>query len=107
MDTAEHAERLRQAIASKGITKTALADTVGVGLRTVVNWTSTKSPTMPSEADRIKLHQVLGAYSDPGDPVEVAVRGSRLTEDRQYVVLGTYKRQLREQDEETEGRRTG
>lgn len=35
-----------------------------------------------------------------GDPVEVAVRQSELTEDRQDTVLGFYKRQLREQRED-------
>jgi len=53
----------------------------------------------------VMLRNLLGDYDNPGDPVEVAIRSSRLTEDRQYAVLGVYKRQLREQDEETEGRR--
>ena len=83
--------------------RTAIADMAGVNPRTVTNWTSGR--TMPSEQERVLLRRVLGNYDDPGDPVEAAVRGSRLTDDRQYVVLGVYKRELREQDEADERRR--
>jgi transcriptional regulator with XRE-family HTH domain len=96
MDKQEHGRRLKAAMSLKGLGREAVADAAGVSARTVTNWT--RGATMPSEAER----RLLGDYDVGGDPVEVAVRASRLTEDRQYVVLGTYKRQLREQDEEAE-----
>lgn len=102
MEKEEHAKRLRQAMARTGTSRVVIADLVGKTTRTVTNWTT--GHAMPDPADRAKLRRLLGDYDDPGDPVELAVRNSRLTEDRQYVVLGTYKRQLREQDED-EGRR--
>lgn len=103
MDKAEHGSRLKAAIAGKRLGREVVADWVGVKARTVTNWTS--GATMPSDRERVMLRNLLGDYDNPGDPVEVAIRSSRLTEDRQYAVLGVYKRQLREQDEETEGRR--
>lgn len=103
MEKVEHGLRLKAAMARKRLGREAIADATRVKPRTVTNWTS--GATMPSDTERAALRRLLGDYDDPGDPVEIAVRGSRLTEDRQYVVLGVYKRELRQQDEETEGRR--
>lgn len=98
MDKAEHASRLKQAMAAKGISNAALADAVGVGIRSVTNWRTAYS--LPLPAERETLRRLFPGYDEAGDPVELAIRQSRLTEDRQYVVLGTYKRELRLQDEE-------
>lgn len=99
MDKQEHGLRLKGAMSLKGLGREAIADKAGVTVRTVTNWT--RGDTMPSELERAKIRELLGNYDAAGDPVEAAVRGSDLTEDRQYVVLGTYKRLLREQDEES------
>ena len=104
MTTADHAALLREALARKGMTKQGLADAVSVAPRTVTNWLSASKPTMPSEADRVKLRKVLGRYDVPGDPVEVAVRGSRLIEWRQDDVVAHYKRHLYEQDDAADRR---
>ena len=103
MEKEEHGRRLRSAMASRGLDRQAVADATGVKVRTVTNWTTAR--TMPSDGDLVKLRRLLGDYDEPGDPVEIAVKSSRLTEDRQYVVLGVYKRELREQDEAEERRR--
>lgn len=100
MDKHEHGRRLKGAMSLKGLGREAIADAAGVTVRTVTNWT--RGETMPSELERTKIRELVGNYDSAGDAVEAAVRASRLTEDRQYVVLGTYKRQLREQDEEAE-----
>lgn len=81
----------------------ALGDAIGRSSRTVRNWET--DTTSPDRLDIEALREVLGEFDSTGDPVETAVRGSRLTEDRQYVVIATYKRELREQDEEAERRR--
>lgn len=105
MDKQEHGARLKAAIARRRLSREDVAEAASVKPRTVTNWTS--GVTMPSDVERVLLRELLGDYDNPGDPVEVAVRGSRLTEDRQYTVLGVYKRELREQDEADERRRTG
>lgn len=97
MNKAEHGQRLRTAMASAGIDRTAIADAILVNVRTVTNWTTGR--TMPSERERGALRRLLPGYDDPGDPVEVAILRSKLTEDRQHTVLGLYKRLLREQAE--------
>lgn len=102
MDKQEHGRRLKGAMSLRGLGRDAVADAANVSARTVTNWTS--GATMPSELERALMRQLLGNYDSEGDPVEAAVRASRLTEDRQYAVLGTYKRQLREQDDEAERR---
>lgn len=104
MDKQEHGRRLKAAMSLHGLGRERIADAAHVTVRTVTNWTS--GDTMPSELERSKIREVVGDYDVAGDPVEAAVRSSRLTEDRQYVVLGTYKRQLREQDDEAERGRT-
>lgn len=98
MDKAEHAARLREAMARKGVERKDVAEYVGKGVRTVTNWTS--AVTMPDPADRAALRELFPSYDDPGDSVEVAIMGSELTEDRRYSLIGTYKRMLREQAEE-------
>lgn len=102
MNKQEHGRRLKSAMSLRGQSREAIADVADVTVRTVTNWT--KGETMPTEGQKALLRAVLGVYDAPGDPVEAAVKASRLTEDRQYVVLGTYKRELREQDED-QGRR--
>lgn len=102
MNEAEHGRRLRDAMARKGLSRTTIADATNRGVRTVTNWTTGR--TMPMPEDRAKLRRLMPGYDEDGDAVELAVRQSRLTEDRQYVVIGTYKRHLREQDDEA-GRR--
>lgn len=104
MDKREHGRRLKTAMAARGFNRQVIADATGVNARTVTNWTT--GETLPQPIERAALVELLGDYAAGGDPVETAVRGSRLTEDRQYEVLGTYKRLLRQQDEE-EGRREG
>lgn len=100
MNKQEHGRRLKAAMGLKGYGREAIADALEVSDRTVTNWT--RGATMPTLGQRARIRELLGDYDADGDAVEVAVRSSRLTEDRQYVVLGTYKRQLREQDEEAE-----
>ncbi|ROR91714.1 helix-turn-helix domain-containing protein [Nocardioides aurantiacus] len=95
MDKADHGKRLKAAMASHGVSNEALADAIDVGKKTVYNWRA--GHTMPSESDRAKLRDLLGAYDYAGDPVEAAVYRSELSEDRQHVVVGFYLRQLREQ----------
>lgn len=102
MDKQQHGAALRTAMARAGFDRQVVADAAGVKVRTVTNWTT--GNTMPSPKERAALEGLLGEYAKPGDPVEVAVRASRLTEDRQYVVLGVYKRELREQDESDQRR---
>lgn len=97
MDKAEHGRRLKQAMSDQGLDRQAVGDIAGATPRTVTNWTTGYS--MPNGEQRQLLRRALGPYDSEGDPVEVAVRASRLTEDRQYAVIGTYKRHLREQDE--------
>lgn len=96
----EHAARLRAAIARRGVEQEVIAEAVGRGRRTITNWTSRSNPTMPSDRERAILRDLLGDYDNPGDPVEVAIFESELTEDRQYDVIGYYKRALREQRQE-------
>lgn len=93
-----HGNRLRAVMAARGMSNEVLADAVGVGKKTVYNWRA--GNTMPSDADRAKLRGILGAYDAEGDPVEVAVRSSRLTEWRQDAVVSFYKRNLHEQGAE-------
>ena len=95
MDKAEHGSRLAAAMAAKRANRQTVADAVGRKKRTITNWTS--GATMPSDEERTILRNLLGEYDSPGDPVEVAVRGSLLHEWRQDRVLSEYKRNLHEQ----------
>lgn len=97
MEKSEHGKLLGRAIRVRGLSRTTVADRANVKPRTVTNWTS--GETMPSERERAALRALLGPYDLYADPVEVAIRSSELTEDRQDTVLGFYKRQLREQRE--------
>lgn len=97
MDKPEHAERLRAAIARRGLDRKDVAAVVGVNVRTVTNWTTGK--TLPEPAEREALRKLFPSYDDPGDFVVVAIMGSELTEDRRYALVATYKRLLREQQE--------
>lgn len=81
----------------------ALGDVIGVAGRTIRNYET--DATTPDLVTLENLRRVLGNFDiEGGDPVEAAVKSSRLTEDRQYVVLSVYKKQLREQDYEDEER---
>lgn len=101
MEKAEHGARLRAAMATRGHERADVVAATGVAARTVTNWTT--GQTLPSDRERAVLRKLYPGYDDPGDPVEIAVRNSTLTEDRQHLVLGTYKRLLREQDEGVRG----
>jgi hypothetical protein len=97
MDKIEHGLRLKQAMARTGRDRTVVADSIGVGTRTVTNWTS--GATMPSDRERAALRKLFGDYDNPGDPVEIAIRSSELAEWRQDTVIGFYKKHLAEQRE--------
>lgn len=97
MDKVEHGRRLREAMASRQETRAGVSEALNVAQRTVTNWTT--GQTMPSDSQRALLRRLFPGYDDQGDPVEVAVLHSELTEDRQYFLLSTYKRLLREQVE--------
>lgn len=101
MDKQEHGKRLASAMAAKRHGRQVIADLTGRDVRTVTNWTRGK--TMPSEVELILLREFLGPYDLPGDPVEIAVRGSELSEWRQDSVLSFYKRNLHEQRAEEAG----
>lgn len=98
MDKATHAAKLRAAMASRGADRSAVVGATGVAVRTVTNWTTGK--TMPSNTERAALRRLFPGYDEPGDPVEVSIMGSGLTEDRKYALVGEYKRMLREQGAE-------
>jgi hypothetical protein len=98
MDKHEHAALLRRALEeSTELTRQTLADATGRSYRTVGNWISAKSPTMPSGEERAMLRRLLGPYDSSGDAVERAIRRSELIEWRQDRVLSEYKRNLHEQ----------
>lgn len=99
MDKAEHAAKLRAAIARSGHSRDVVADATGHQPRSVTNWTSKKNPTMPDERTRAALRELLGNYDSPGDPVEIALDHSELVEWRRDTVRGFYKRHLSEQRE--------
>ena len=87
-------------MAARGADRTTVVDATGVAVRTVTNWTTGK--TMPSNTERASLRRLFPGYDEPGDPVEVAIMSSELTEDRKYALVGNYKRMLREQAEGTQ-----
>jgi transcriptional regulator with XRE-family HTH domain len=95
MDKQEHGSRLAAAMAGKGDLREVVADATGRDVRTVTNWTRGK--TMPSAIERGVLRRLYPGYDEPGDPVEVAIMHSELTDDRRHTVIGAYKRLLREQ----------
>lgn len=97
MDKMEHGVRLAEAMARTQSDRTVVADALGVNVRTVTNWKNGK--TLPNNAERAALRRLFGDYDNPGDPVEVAIRTSGLTEWRQDTVIGFYKKHLAEQRE--------
>lgn len=101
MEKREHGDRLRAAMAHRGYDRQVIADAVGVGVRTVTNWTT--GATMPSATQRGALRSLLGEYDAAGDPVEIAIRSSELHDWRQDAVLSFYKRNLHEQRGEVAG----
>lgn len=101
MDKAEHGRRLKSAMAAARVDRQVAADAAGVKTRTVTNWTS--GATMPSEAERMALRDLLGPYDSPGDPVEVALSHSELIDWRQDAVRSEYRRHLQEQRKEVAG----
>lgn len=98
MDKAEHALRLKAAMAEKGLRREQIADVAGVNVRTVTNWTTGKTST--PEHDRVKLRRLLGDYDTIGDPVEVALAKSELADWRQDAVRSVYRKHLHEQRSE-------
>lgn len=92
-----HGRKLKWALADRGLSRSQVAEATGVRERTVTNWTS--GATMPNEQQRAALKRLLGPYDDPGDPVELAVRGTGLLGWRQDAVLSVYKRHVYEQSE--------
>lgn len=101
MDKAQHAEKLRAAMATLGLERQAVADATGRNVRTVTNWTRGK--TLPSDAERATLRGLLGPYDVVGDTLELAIKASDLTRDRQLYLLSEYERLLREQRQEKAG----
>lgn len=101
MDKVEHGLRLKAAMGRRNLSRTDVADYMDVRERTVTNWTSGR--TKPTEGEIQRLTDLLGPYAADGDPVELAVRSSRLVEWRQDTVIGFYKRNLHEQGEERAG----
>lgn len=97
----EHGLQLKAAMSRRSLDRRVVADYVGVKSRTVTNWTS--GATMPDSGQRERLRDLLGSYDTTGDPVEVALATSPLTEDRRHLVLAEYKRLLREQATEEAG----
>jgi transcriptional regulator with XRE-family HTH domain len=91
-------KRLQAARKANGYrTQEALGEIIGVSGKTIRNWETDRHRPDPGAV--IALRKLLGNFDVQGDPVEVAVRQSELTEDRQYDVIGYYKRQVREQRE--------
>lgn len=102
MNTQTFGQRLQAARRRKGFkTQTALGDRLGVSGRTIRNYET--GHTMPDLATLQQLREVLGDFDVEGDPVEVAVRESRLIEWRQDAVVSTYKKHLYEQAREEAG----
>lgn len=101
MDKKEHGSALKAAMAGQGLNRRTIADATSVEVRTVTNWTS--GQTMPNAREREVLRRILGPYDQGGEPVEVAIRGSELSEWRQDAVLSFYKRNLHEQRAEQAG----
>lgn len=101
MDKAEHGRRLKAAMQQQGHDREDVAAWVGVGTRTITNWTG--GNTWPDQRQRGILRQMLGPYDAEGDAVETAVRSSELVEWRQDAVLSVYKRNLYEQREGAAG----
>lgn len=98
MDKAEHGRRLKSAMAARGFTREQIADATGVNVRTVTNWTTGKTST--PEMNKATLRRMLGEYDSTGDPVEVALSHSELTDWRQDAVRSAYRRHLHEQRSE-------
>lgn len=101
MDKQEHGRRLAAAMAAKRYGREVIADATRRDVRTVTNWKRGK--TMPSDAERHILRQLLGDYDNPGDPVEVAIRSSELVDYRQNRVLAVYQENLHQQRAEAAG----
>ena len=100
MDKDEHGRRLKAAMASRRLSREAIADAAGVKTRTVTNWTS--GVTMPSDRERSSLRRLLGDYDQPGDPVIVAISQSELVDWRQDAVRAEYRRHLAEQRDQSD-----
>jgi transcriptional regulator with XRE-family HTH domain len=101
MDDREYGSRLQVARRAKGWTQQELADVIGRSSRMVRLYE--KGEVSVDPALRRVLSDHLGDFDAEGDPVEVAVRRSRLVAWRQSDVVSTYQRHLFEQDEAERG----
>lgn len=97
-DKRTHGQQLSQAMDAQAKGRKAIADLLGVNVRTVTNWTTGR--TMPTEGEKTILRAELGNYDAPGDLVESAIRRSGLVEWRQDAVISEYKRHLYDQGRE-------
>lgn len=79
-----------------------LADALGVSTKTVSNWENGRNDPRSSLGAIEKLFGT-SLTENHADPVEAAIRASRLAEWRQDAVLSFYKRNLHEQAIEAAG----
>lgn len=93
-----YGKRLQAARKEAGYrTQEALGDQIGRSGRAVRNWET--GANTPDDAIKAELRRLLGPFDSEGDPVEVAIKQSGLTEDRQHDVIGYYLKRVREQRE--------
>ena len=97
MDDAEYGERLEVARKAKGWNQTQLGMVIGRSARMVREYEKGRRRVEPALRELIRAE--LGDFDAEGDPVEIAVRRSRLIEWRQGDVITTYQRHLFEQDQ--------
>lgn len=97
MDDVEYGERLQVARKAKGWTQAELGDVIGRSSRMVREYETGRRPVETALRDEIRRH--LGDFDAEGDPVELAVKRTRLVEWRKSDVITTYQRHLFEQDE--------
>lgn len=112
MDNKELGEILRDLRERKGWTQEHVADLIGTTARTVGNWE--RGETSP----RNKLGALSEVYGpdlrvistgqvfevkNSGDPVERAIKGSRLTLSNQHHLIGTYHEMLEDQERRRSG----
>lgn len=97
MDDAEYGERLKVARKAKGWTQRDLGDLINRSSRMIRDYENGSRAVEPPLRAEIRRH--LGDFDAEGDPVELAVKRTRLVEWRKSDVITTYQRHLFEQDE--------